>query len=215
MSHSMSTPRNSLAARHADLTQSLILDSAIDLLETASVRELSVRAVAKQADISERTVFRYFASRDDLLDAVALEMSRRLDAPADPTTVDELMAYPAAMFARFEATSALTRAALHSELYDRIRSSAARHRGAAIRGLLDRAAPDRSEGERRIAAANIHYSVIASTWRYYRDYFGFGPEETVECARVAIAQALNGLGVPLPTSSLKRARTPPVAGPRS
>ncbi len=191
----MSTPRSSLAARHADLTQALILDSAIELLETASVTELSVRAVARKADISERTVFRYFARRDELLDAVASEMTRRLDAPPSPETIAELVAYPAAMFARFEASSTLTRAALHSELYHRIRSSDALGRGAAILRLVKQAAPERSEREHRLAAANIHYHVVASTWRYYRDYFGFSQDETVECARLAIVQALAGLGV--------------------
>ncbi|HET6971158.1 MAG TPA: helix-turn-helix domain-containing protein [Phenylobacterium sp.] len=191
----MSTQRSSLAARHADLTQALILESAVELLETASVTELSVRAVAKKADISERTVFRYFASRDDLLDAVALEISRRLDAPPNPETVEALIAYPEAMFARFEATAALTRAALHSELYHRIRARDALGRGAAIRALVDRLAPGRSERERRLAAASIHYQVIASTWRYYRDYFGFPLEDAAECARMAIVQALRGLDV--------------------
>lgn len=195
MSYCMSNQRSSLATKHADLTQALILDSAVALLETASVTELSVRAVAKKADISERTVFRYFATREDMLDAVALEMSRRIDAPPHPETVEQLIAYPQAMFARFEAASALTRAALHSELYHRIRSNDALGRGAAIRALVDRIAPDRSERERRLAAANIHYHVVASSWRYYRDYFGLPLDDTVDCARMAIVQALNGLGV--------------------
>lgn len=194
MSYSVSTRRRSLASKQADFTQSLILDAAIGLLETASVTELSVRAVAKQADISERTIFRYFATREDLLDAVAAEMSQRLEAPPNPETVEQLLAYPAAMFARFEATAALTRAALHSELYHRIRSNDALGRGRAIRALVDRIASDRSERERALAAANIHYHVVASTWRYYRDYFAFSLEDAAEAARMAIQQALVGLG---------------------
>ena len=85
MSYTMSMPPRSLAARHADLTQRVILDSAVELLERASVNELSMRAIAKQAGISERTVFRYFANRDELLDAIALEVSRRFELPPHPT----------------------------------------------------------------------------------------------------------------------------------
>jgi AcrR family transcriptional regulator len=191
----MSIGSPSLASRHADLTQRIILESAIRLLETAPVTELSVRAVAKAGGMSERTVFRYFATRDEMLDAVALEMSRRLDAPADPTTIDALLDYPQAIFARFEATEALTKAALHSELYNRIRSTDAGRRGAAIRALVDQAAPERPERERKLAAASILYHVIAATWHYYRFYFGFSPEETVAAARAAIAQSLVGLGI--------------------
>jgi AcrR family transcriptional regulator len=191
----MSTGSATLASRHADLTQQIILDSAIRLLETAPVTQLSVRAVAKHGGMSERTVFRYFATRDEMLDAVALEMSKRLGAPAEPTSIEALIDYPQAIFARFEATEALTKAALHSELYHRIRSTDADRRGAAIRALVDRAAPERTELERKLAAANILYHVIATTWHYYRFYFGFSSEETVAAARIAIAQSLAELGI--------------------
>jgi len=187
--------RISLAARHADLTQRVILDAAVDLLETRSVSELSVRAVAKHAHISERTIFRYFAARDDMLDAVAAEVAIRTQAPPNPRTVAELLAYPEAIFARYEETSALTLAAMHSELFHRIRTTDAERRGATIRALVDREAAARPERERRHAAANIHYHVVASTWRYYRFYFGFPLADAVACARMAIRQTLTGLGI--------------------
>src|SRR5690348_13966445 len=96
---SMSTTKPSLSERHSDLSQRVILDAAVELLERASVAELSVRAVAKQAAISERTVFRYFATRDELLDAIAQEVSRRLELPADPVSLEELLNYPEALYA--------------------------------------------------------------------------------------------------------------------
>ncbi len=191
----MSTPPPSLASRHSDLTQRLILEGCIELLERAPVTELSMRAVARHVGISERTVFRYFPARDELLDAVAQEASRRLDLPPHPTTVEELLAYPALAFARFEATAALTKAALHSELYDRIRTADAHDRGAAIRELVDRLAPARAERERKLAAANIRYFQIATTWHYFRFYFELSLEETIECSRSAILLTLKSLGV--------------------
>jgi AcrR family transcriptional regulator len=194
----MSIIKRSLASRHSDLTRRVILDGAVELLERAPVRELSVRAVARNAGTSERTVFRYFATRDELLDAVANEVSRRLDLPPHPSSVDELLEYPKAAYARFEATAALTKAALHSELYHRIRSADAERRGAAIRQLIDRVAPTRPERERKLTAANIRYYLIATTWHYYRFYFGLSLEESIECAQMAIAQALRGLGMRAP-----------------
>jgi len=191
----MSTPRTTLAARHADLTQRVILDAAVDLLETRSVTELSVRAVAKRAEISERTVFRYFAAREDLLDAVAAEVARRTQAPPNPKTVAELLVYPEAIFARYEETSRLTLAAMHSELFHRIRTTDAERRGRTIRALVDREAAGRPEPERRLAAANIHYHVVATTWSYYRFNFGFSLEDAVQAARMAIRQTLVGLGI--------------------
>lgn len=201
----MSNQPNTLSARHADLTQRLILDAAIELIQMASVSQLSVRAVARHANISERTIFRYFASREDLLDAIAAEVSRRLDAPPDPTTVEELLAYPKAIYARFEASAALTEAVLHSELYHRIRTTDASKRMKAIRAVVDAAAPGRPERHRRLATADIHYHVVASTWRYFRSYFGLSPQDATECARMAIEQSLAALGVDLPIGARKRA----------
>lgn len=194
----MSTPAPSLATRHSDLTQRVILEAGVELLEQASVAELSVRAVAKRAGISERTIFRYFATREELLDALAREVARRLNLPPHPRNVEELLAFPEAAYTSFEAASALTKAALHSELYHRIRGTEAEQRGEAIRAVIDRAAPTRSAQERKLATANIRYYLIASTWHYYRVYFGLSLAESIECARMAITQTLQQLGVRVP-----------------
>src|SRR5581483_2371934 len=67
-----------LAALHADQTERLILDGAVQLLEQASVSALTVREVARTAGLSERTVFRYFATREELVEAVAREVTTHL-----------------------------------------------------------------------------------------------------------------------------------------
>jgi AcrR family transcriptional regulator len=191
----MSTPRTSLAARQSDFTQQLIIDAAIAILEEEPVHELSIRATAKRAGVSERTVFRYFQTRDDFLDAVAAEMASRLKVPVDPATVEELLDYPEAIFSRFEAMAALTKAALHSELYGRMRTADTEKRALAIAALVDRLAPQRSPEARKRASANIRYFLIATTWRFYRFHFGLNLEDTIRCARRTIAQTLKGLGL--------------------
>jgi AcrR family transcriptional regulator len=188
----MSTP--TLLTRHTDLTQELILRSAIGLLERAPLSELSVRSVAREAGISERTVFRYFATRSALLDALALAVSRRIAVPPAPDDLASLLAYPGALYARFESERELARAVLFSELYPRIRQNA-QNRAALHRALIDKLAPRRPERERRLVAANVSYHLVATTWHYYRFNFGFSLEDSVTCARLAIVQALEGLGV--------------------
>ncbi|HVS77037.1 MAG TPA: helix-turn-helix domain-containing protein [Steroidobacteraceae bacterium] len=194
----MSTAKRSLSERHSDLSQRVILDAAVELLERASVSDLSVRAVARHAAISERTVFRHFATRDELLDAVAQEVSRRLQLPPEPASLEELLDYPDALYARFEAAAGMIKAVLHSELYHRVRRSEAERRGVAIRDLLDAIAPKCPERARRFATANVHYHLVATTWHYYRFYFGLSLEDSIACARMAIAQAIAALGVSLP-----------------
>src|ERR1051325_5464785 len=52
-----------LAQRQTDSTRQAILDAALATLERGSLADLTARAVAKRANIAERTGFRYFSSR--------------------------------------------------------------------------------------------------------------------------------------------------------
>ncbi|HWA60655.1 MAG TPA: helix-turn-helix domain-containing protein, partial [Caulobacteraceae bacterium] len=98
----MSTPGASLTDRHTDATLKLIVGTAADLLERGGVDEVTARAVAKAAGMSERTVFRYFASRDAFLDAVAAEVARRIDAPSPPASLEALRDFADPLYRRFE-----------------------------------------------------------------------------------------------------------------
>jgi len=188
----------SLAERQSDLTARADLDAAVATLEDESLKGFTVRAVAARANISERTIFRYFPTRDDFLDAVAVEVTRRLKTPDNPASLEELLDAPRALYARFEAQPRLIVTTLHTEISHRIRTGVAKGRWVAVRKLIDRLAPRKPERERKIAAANIRFFLAASTWQYYRFTFGLSAEETVECAETAIRQALDGLGVKLP-----------------
>ena len=182
-----------LAERRADLTERLILEAAVEMLEETTVGELTARAVARHAGISERTIFRYFATRELFLDAVADAVRTALAAPAPPASVKELLAYPAKLYARFEEKTKLTRAALHTELFDRMRETQAKDRWIAVQRIVTTHAPRASARDQRIAAANIRYYLAATTWHYYRFYFGFTLADSVACAETAIQQSLAGL----------------------
>jgi len=190
----MNKPATLLEKRN-DLTRGLIMDAAYALLRAASVSALTVRAVAQQAGMSERTVFRYFPSRDALLDAVAAQLLEEMALPEPPATLAALLGAPGALYGAFEARAELTRAVLHTDLVDRVRALQASSRWKAVAALLEEAAPEKSEGERRIAVANICYHLSASSWHYYRFLFGFTLAESVACSETALRQALAELGI--------------------
>lgn len=185
----------SLSEKRNELTRKLIMDAAYALLREASVTELTVRAVAQQAGMSERTVFRYFSSRDALLDTVAAQLLSEMALPGPPASLDALLAAPAGLYGAFEERADLTRAVLHTDLVDRVRALQASSRWKAVAALLEEAAPGSSGEERRIAVANICFHLTASSWHYYRFLFGFTLEEAVRCSETALLQALAGLGV--------------------
>ena len=183
----------SLVNRHTDATQALILATAVQQLEDSGVNGLTVRAVAKKAGISERTIFRYYASRDEFLDAVAAEVALSMETPASPATLDELLAYPGPLYRRFEERASLVRAALHTEIFGRIREAVARERWQAVRALIDQHAAHRSETSRQIAATNISYYLSATTWHYYRYQFELSLEDAIECARSVVHLVINDI----------------------
>ena len=187
MAHSMST---TLTGHQTDLTQRLILDAALQTLQDASVGGLTVRAVAKRAGMSERTIFRYFPTRDDFLDAIAAEISSQMHVP-HPRTLEDLLAMPRVLFSSLEARRDLIRASLHTDVSERIMQTNGRQRWTAIRKIVDAYAPRAPETQRKIAATNIRYLMSAATWNYYRFVFRFTLEETIACVEVAMRQALD------------------------
>lgn len=195
-----------LTQRQTDLTRSLILDASIAILEGGPVAELTMRSAARMAGLAERTVFRYFASRDELLDAVAAEGAARLKMPDPPTSEEDLRAAPRALYGAFEARFGLTKALLHPDLLPRMQATTAKRRWDAIVRLIDRMAPGAAARDRRIAAANIRYYLAATTWHYYRTGFGFTLDEAVVCAETAIGLAVAAVRAPAPRRAPSRGR---------
>jgi AcrR family transcriptional regulator len=190
-----------LGELRADTTQRLILQAALDVLKRASVTDLTVREVARISGISERTVFRYFPDREAFLDAIAEEARREMALPAHPRSVQELLVLPAALYGRFEASAPVVRAMLHTDLLHRMRDAQARERWAAVRAVVDREFPHAPAALRRRSAANIRFFLAASTWRYYREYFGFSLADSIASAELAIGQALEALRASRPKRS--------------
>jgi AcrR family transcriptional regulator len=184
---------SSLTSLHTDQTERLILEAALAVLQEDAFNGLTVRAVALKAGISDRTIFRYFPTREELLDAIAREFTRLLNMPPAPQTLEELRAMPRKLYASFEPHAKLIRAVMHTEIFPRMKVGAAQQRWVAISKLLDREFPNAPAIERKIAAANVRYFLSAASWQYYRFVFRFDREETITCAEVAIRQAINAL----------------------
>lgn len=186
-------PAASLSDRQTDLTRQLIVDAALDLLERVPVPELTNRLIAQQAHMSERTVYRHFGTREQLLDALATGIGQRLDLPPVPDSIDGLVRYPYALYPRYEAQAALTRAALHPDVFHRIRDTLARRRWDAIRSLLAAHAPSADAHARELAAANVRFFLAATAWNYYRTYFGMDLEDAMQAVSGVIGQIVRGL----------------------
>jgi len=170
-----------------------VLDAAVELIQDQGVDSISLKKIAEHAGMSERTLYRHFATRDVLMEALAVKLHQQLDLPPTPSRADELPAMADTLYRKLEAKPHIVLAILHSELYGQILNSKARDRWNAIKQLLTERYPDAPENLREMTAANIRYYLNATTWHYYRYKFDFDLETSIQCAELAIEQALQGL----------------------
>src|SRR4051794_23100903 len=98
----MSTPETSLRQRHSELTQDVILRTVAELLEQGELADLSVPEVARRSGVSLRTVYRHFATRDDLIAAAGEWIGLNVIEAGIAGTADELPAQYAANAARWD-----------------------------------------------------------------------------------------------------------------
>jgi AcrR family transcriptional regulator len=170
-------------------TRARILDACSDLV--AAGKELTFAAVAHAAGVQERTVYRHFATKEDLEDAFWWSHEEHVSGPGtfDAQTLDELVANMKRSFAGFEANTAMVEAMLSSRqgMQLRLRGNDARRRmmlrcvAAAVPGLEARTL------HRAAAAAQVLYS--APSWQMLRTFWGMDAAE----ASAVVEQALSAL----------------------
>lgn len=178
-----------LRDRQRSDTSERILEACSDLV--AAGKDLTFAAVARAAGIQERTVYRHFATKEDLEDAFWWSHEEHVSGPGtfDAQTLDELVANMKRSFAGFEANTAMVEAMLSSRqgMQLRLRGNDARRKmmlrcvDAAVPGLEARTL------HRAAAAAQVLYS--APSWQMLRTFWGM---DAVEASAV-VEQALSAL----------------------
>ena len=96
-----------LRTHQADHTRQRIVDAALELFIAGE--EVGMRSVAKHAGVGERTMYRYFETRDVLAQAVRKAIEPRAGA-GFVDSVDELHAYADRLFSVFEENEKLIHA---------------------------------------------------------------------------------------------------------
>ena len=97
------TRRDTLRDRQAEATRQSIVDAFLELAHEANSVSISMPAVARRAGVAVRTLYRYFATKDELQDAVAYRAAERAHASMSDPTLDRstLARYLAALWRSF------------------------------------------------------------------------------------------------------------------
>lgn len=180
----------SLREAHRDQTRMRILDAAIDEMREGSLGALTIAKVAERAKITERTVYRHFQTREDLLKAVWPRMQARVGSSGFPQTAGELIATPLRLFPRFDEEDGLVKASISSETGREVRLSSNEQRQAAMLACVADALPDFRDPAKRRRAAIVQLIDSAYGWSVLRDFWGFDGAEAGRAAAEAIAVLL-------------------------
>jgi AcrR family transcriptional regulator len=128
----------SLREQHAEATRFRILSAVAELLESGQPEELTVPSVAAASGISLRTIYRYYPTRDELLEAAGRWIGDELFGHPYPAGLDAVADDFERQCADFDERPGLVRALALSQLGREVRGYRRRERLEAIRqGLRD------------------------------------------------------------------------------
>lgn len=169
-----------------ELTRNRLLDAAIEHIAADGSEAMTIRSVAARSGVSVPTAYRYFPSRDDLLDAVARridELSRFEDFAG---SLDGCAEYVRVLFPIFNEHPDAIRAMLALPAIAEVRSRRSGTRMALIRRSVAESLPDASAEAVERAAAVIHLVLSISAWSHLHDRWGLDGERTTGTAAWAL-----------------------------
>jgi AcrR family transcriptional regulator len=176
----------SIRQEYKNETRSRILDATIDLLSDQSEAALTIAAVAAKAGVTDRTVYRHFDTREELLRAVWPRMQQKVGSQGFPQTAAALVGSPRKLFPRFDEAAQLIRASVYSPAGLELRLQSNEDRQASTIACIQDALPDLDQGALRRRAAVAQLINSAYAWEVMRQFWGLSGEE----AGAAAAEAL-------------------------
>jgi len=168
-------------------TRERILNAVLAVMEKDNVETMTVAQVAKEAGVTERTVYRHFQTREDLLRAVWPHMQAQIGMAGFPQTVESLLAAPARLFPNFDKREGSVRASMYSQAGREVRTAANPARQQAFTTCVEEALPELDPAARRRRAAVIQMIGSSHGWACLKDYWGLDTEEAARAAEEAIA----------------------------
>ena len=184
----MRTYSSPLRAEQAEQTKARIVQAAVDLLAEGDAGDLSMADVAERAGVSVRTVYRSFATKDELLDGVIdwinQDIVRRGGTP--PTERHNLEAGMTTVIEAIFEIEPLYRAlfATAAGRESHRRSASIRREGLAQAYAAEMAGLD-EDAARRLGAV-LHLVASSNGALFMKDYWDLSPQDVGQVMQWAI-----------------------------
>jgi AcrR family transcriptional regulator len=193
----MNSPRPSsaydspLRAEQKLATRQRILDAAGRFMQDRGLAEFSFAAIAAEAGVKERTVYRHFPNKDALLAGLWEWFQARIRYGSIARTEAELLAKPEHTFPGFDENEQLARAMWSSPQGREFRLSNVDERKAGIKAAIGDAVRGLPPKQAKWLAAVIHVLYSGAAWGTMKDYWGLSGSEGGKASAMAIELLLN------------------------
>lgn len=171
----------SLRQEQLAVTRHRIITALGDLIESRHPLDITMSAVAKQAGVSEPTVYRHFATKRDLFAALGSDLYKQTTAGVVPTSLADLVEFLPSLYAQFAGMEATTRWNLAAPKDEAVRPPAA-ERLPILRDALTEQLDDMPPGESDALMRALLLLTSPTCLLYWQDYLGISVEEAAETA---------------------------------
>ena len=182
-----------LRTSQKEATRQRILDAAGHLMEDRGLEEFSFAALAEEAGVQERTVYRHFPTKRVLIESLCDWYRKRIQYGDFAQTEAELLAKPTQIFPAFEQNERLSRALWASPQGRAFRLSDVEERKAGIKAAIADAVHGLPPRQARWIAAAIHALLSSATWQSMKDYWNLSGEEAGKASSMAMELLLNAV----------------------
>jgi AcrR family transcriptional regulator len=176
----------SLRQQHAMATRERILGAVADLLERGAADDVTVPSVAEASGVSLRTIYRYYPTREELLEAAGRWIGDELLKHPYPCDLDAVADLYEEGARDFDERPGLVRALAFSQLGRHVRGYRRRERLDAIGRALRAELTDLSEPELQRAEAVLAYLHNMLAYTTLREENGLSGQEIGEAIGWAI-----------------------------
>lgn len=171
-------------------TQESILAAYAELIEELGTDDVSFRLIARRAGVAERTVFRNYATRVDLLLATAAWIERSIFTREDSSSVfDAPLSIREAMEA-YDRRPELAHVVAETTMRG-VSGAAPSPRKDRLDGLLRTEVPSVGESERHAIVAALSHIDSAAMWVTLRREFGMNRRDIADAAAWAAEAVLD------------------------
>ncbi len=167
---------STLRARQAEQTRDLILETAAHILAEQGIQALSVAEIARQAGVSLRTVWRNFASLDEVIDEV--DRKSAIGGPDLHPALDALQDHVRVLYDFFDGHPDLLLATLYWRFAQGQAPPARVERAEQMMELLKDATPHLSPELQRAGAAALTLLPNGMAWATLRKELGWTAAES-------------------------------------